>query len=194
MALNPGQISAIVESGIGSTAALAGAIYGGVKSGNLNRRAESILSQQKKDNQDWFNIKQSSDYTQRADVQAAFKKQREILEEMYKRAKAANTVVGGTDEALALQKQAANQSLAQTTTDAAARSAEYKDNVESTYMARKAGLEDQERLNLQQRAAATAQASSQVVNAGLKMVGNSFQHFQQASAPSVDADKIQAAG
>lgn len=183
MALNPGQIASIVEGGVGLTAAVGGAIYGGVKSGKLNRRAEAILKQQKGDNQRWYDVKMASDYTQRADVQAAIKKQRELLNEQYNRARATNAVAGGTDESLALQKQAANQSLAQTATDVAARSADYKDNMESNYMARKANLEDQERINLQQRAAATAQAASQVVNSGLNMVGNSFQHFQQASGP-----------
>lgn len=181
MALNPGQIASIAEGATGLTAAIGGAIYGGIKSGKLNRRAESILQQQKNDNQRWYDVKMSSDYTQRADVQAAIKRQRELLNEQYERARAANTVAGGTDEALALQKQAANQSLSQTATDIAARAAAYKDNVESNYMARKASLEDQERLNYQQRAAATAQAASQVVNTGIKMVGDGAQHFVQAS-------------
>ena len=175
--MGPQQYAAIAEGATGLTAATAAAIYGGIKSGKLNRQAEKILQQQKRDNQRWYDVKMSSDYTQRADVQAAIKKQRELLNEQYERARATNAVAGGTDEALALQKQAANQALAQTATDVAARAADYKDNVENAYLNRKAGLEDQERLNLQQRAAATAQAASQVVNSGLNMVGNSFQHF-----------------
>lgn len=172
------QIAGIVEGGIGLTAALGGAIYGGVKSGKLNRKAEMILRNQKVDNQQWYNVKQAQDYTQRADVQAAIQKQRELLDEQYQRARATNVVTGGTDEALALQKQAANNSLAQTATDIAARSAEYKDEVENKYLNRKAALEDQERLNYQQRAAATAQAASQVVNSGLNLVGDSFKTFR----------------
>ena len=181
MGLNPQQIAAIAEGATGLTAALGGAIYGGIKSGKLNRQAEAILQQQKKDNQHWYDVKMASDYTQRADVQAAIKKQRELLNEQYERARATNAVVGGTDESLALQKQAANQSLSQTATDVASRAADYKDKVESNYMARKVGLEDQERLNLQQRAAATSQAASQVVNAGLKMVGSGAQHYSAAT-------------
>lgn len=184
MALNLGQIASIAEGATGLTAATAAAIYGGIKSGKLNRQAEKILSQQKTDNQNWYNVKMASDYTQRADVQAAIKRQRELLNEQYDRARATNLVSGGTDEALALQKQAANQSLSQTATDIAARAADYKDNVEQQYLARKASLEDQERLNLQQRAQQVAQAASQTVNAGLQMVGNSPQHY--ASATPID--------
>lgn len=181
MGMNPQQIAAIAEGATGAVAAVGGAIYGAVKSGKLNRRAEAILKQQKSDNQRWYDVKTSQDYTQRADVQAAINKQRELLNEQYKRARATNVVAGGTDEALALQKQAANESLAQTSADIAARSADYKDKVESQYMARKVGLEDQERLNLQQRAAATAQAASQVVNAGLGMIGSGAQHYSAAT-------------
>lgn len=181
MALNFGQKASIAEGATGLLASTAAAIYGGIKSGKLNRQAEKILQQQKTDNQNWYNIKKASDYTQRADVQAAIKRQRELLNEQYDRARATNLVSGGTDEALAMQKQAANQSLADTATDIAARAADYNDAVESQYMGRKASLEDQERLNLQQRAQQVAQAASQTVNAGLQMVGNAPQHYASAT-------------
>lgn len=181
MALNPGQIASIVEGGVGITAALGGAIYGAVKSGKLNRKADQLRTDMKNSNRNWYDVRMSQDFTQRADVQAAIKKQRELLDEQYRRARATNAVMGGTDEALALQKQAANQSLSQTATDIAARSTEYKDNVERQYKAQDYALNQQELQNYQQKAAAVAQAASQVVNAGLNMTGNSFQHFAQAS-------------
>lgn len=181
MGLNAGQIASIVEGGVGITAALGGAIYGAIKSGKLNREADAIRTGMKKENQQWYNIKMAQDYTQRADVQAAIKKQRELLDEQYKRARATNIVAGGTDEALALQKQAANQSLSQTATDMAARGADYKDNVERQYRAQDYALNQQELQNKQQQAAAVAQAASQVVNAGLSMTGQSFQNFAHAS-------------
>ena len=181
MGMNPGQIASIVEGGIGLTAALGGAIYGGVKSGKYNRQADAIRTGMKEDNQRWYDVKMASDYTQRADVQAAVKKQRELLQEQYKRARATNKVAGGTDEALAMQKQAANDSVSQTSTEIAARGADYKDNVERQYRSQDYALRQQELQNVQQKAAATAQAASQVVNAGLQMTGNSFQHFAQAS-------------
>ena len=200
MALNPGQIASIVEGGVGITAALGGAIYGAIKSGRLNREADAIRTRMKNENKEWYNVKMAQDYTQRADVQAAIKKQRELLDEQYKRARATNIVAGGTDEALALQKQAANQSLSQTATDIAARGADYKDNVERQYRAQDYALNQQELQNKQQQAAATAQAASQVVNAGLSMTGNSFQHFAQASGAGgmgsggVDPSQFQGGG
>jgi len=177
-----GQIASLVEGGIGATAALGGAIYGAVKSGEYNRQAEALRSQLKKENKNWYDIKMAQDYTQRADVQAAIKKQRELLDEQYKRARATNIVAGGTDESLALQKQAANQSLAQTTSDIAARAADYKDKVENQYRAQNYDLQQQEIQQNVQRANAVAQAASQVVNTGIGMVGNAAQHYAQAQA------------
>jgi len=179
--MNDRQVAAIAEGVTGAVAATGAAIYGGIKSGKLNRQAEKILQGQKDYNEQWWNVKRNTDYTQRADVQAAIKKQRELLDEQYKRARATNVVAGGTDEALALQKQSANQALAQTATDVASRVADIKDNQEQQYLGRKANLEDQERLNLQQRSAATSAAASQVVNAGINMVGSGAQHYASAS-------------
>lgn len=157
---------------IGGVAALGSAIYGGIKSAQANNNARRLIEQQRDDNRGWYNLRMSQDYTQRADVQAAIKRQRELLNEQYQRAKATNVVAGGTDEALALQQQAANKSVSDTMTDIAAQAANYKDNVEQQYRAQDAALNQQQVQNYQQQAAQTAQAASQGVNAGLGMLGN----------------------
>ena len=161
----------IVSSVLSGIGALGSAIYGTIASGKANNRARKLIQQQRDDNKAWYNIKSSQDYTQRADVQAAIKKQRELLDEQYKRAKAANTVAGGTDESLALQKKAANNAMAQTMTDVAAGAAAYKDNIEQQYRAQDAALNQHQIQSYQQQAAQTAQAASQAVNAGLAGVG-----------------------
>lgn len=159
---------------IGGVAALGSAIYGGIKSANANNKARDLIANQRKDNRDWYNLRMSQDYTQRADVQAAIKRQRELLNEQYERARATNVVAGGTDEALALQQQAANQSLSQTMTDIAAQAGSYKDNVEQQYRQQDAALNQQEVQSYQQQAQQAAQAGSQGVNAGLGLMGNAI--------------------
>lgn len=161
-------------AGLGGATALAGAIYGTIKSGQYNNKARQLIQQQRDDNRKWYDVKMSSDYTQRSDVQAAVKKQRDMLNETINRARATNAVAGGTDEALAMQKASANRSLAQTMTDIAASSAAYKDNIEQQYRQQDAALNQQQAQSYQQQAAQTAQAASQVVNAGLGIVGNSL--------------------
>ena len=169
----------MIKAGLGTTAALGAAIYGGIKSGKYNRKAEELIQQQRDDNKRWFEVKNAEDYTQRSDVQAAIKRQRELLDEQYKKAKASQVVAGGTDEALALQKQAANKSLAQTTTDIASNAAAYKEGIEDQYRQQDAALNQQQVQQYQQIAAATAQAASQTVNKGLGLVGQAFDENKQ---------------
>jgi len=178
------QIAGIVQGGIGLTAAIGGALYGGIKSGKLNKQAELMIRNQRTENKRWYDIRMAQDYTQRADVQATINRQRELLNEQYKRARATNAVMGGSDESLALQQQAANQSLAQTMSDVASQASGYKDNVEQQYRQQDAALNQQQVQGLQQRAAATAQAASQVVNSGIKMVGDSFETFSSSPVKS----------
>ena len=176
-------MAGIASGIIGGVASLGAAIYGGIKSGKYNRKAEQLIQNQRDDNKRWYDIKMSQDYTQRSDVQAAIKRQRELLDEQYKRAKATNAVMGGTDEALALQKQAANKSLSNTMTDVASQASEYKEGVENQYRHQDAALNQQQAQNYQQMAAATAQAASQAVNKGLGMVANSVDAAIAAKYP-----------
>lgn len=172
--------AALIQAGIGGAAALGGAIYGGIKSGIYNRKAEALIQKQRDDNKAWWNVKNASDYTQRADVQAAITKQRELLNEQYKRAKATNTVAGGTAESIALQKQAANASLAQTASEVAAAGANYKERMENQYRAQDAALNQQQAENNRQIAKETAAAASQLVNAGIGTVGGGMENYIKA--------------
>lgn len=158
----------------GGLAALGSAIYGGITSAKANNKARNLIAQQRNDNKAWYDLRMSQDYTLRTDVQAAIKRQRELLDEQYRRARATNVVAGGTDEALALQQQAANKSLSDTMTDVAAQAAAYKNNVEQQYRAQDAALNQQQVQNYQQQAAQAAQAASQGVNAGLGLMGNAI--------------------
>ena len=184
--------AALIQAGIGGAAALGGAIYGGIKSGKYNRKAEALIQKQRDDNKAWWNVKNASDYTQRADVQAAITKQRELLNEQYKRAKATNTVAGGTAESIALQKQAANASLAQTASEVAAAGANYKERMENQYRAQDAALNQQQAENNRQIAKETAAAASQLVNAGIGTVGGGVNNFIKAQTDAVTPTEVEA--
>lgn len=156
---------------IGGVTALGGAAYGGIASGKYNRKAENLIQNQRNKNQDWWNVKRSEDFTQRADVQSAVTRQRELLNEQYKRAKATNTVAGGTDESLALQKRAANAALSQTTSDIAASANRHKDVAEARYLATDGALNQQQVVGNQQMAKSAAAAGAQLVNSGVNTLG-----------------------
>ena len=152
----------------------AGSIYGGIKSAQANNEARELREKQRKENKSWYNRRMAEDYTMRSDAQALIKRQRELLDEQYKRAKATNVVAGGTDESLALQKQAANKAMSDTMTGIAANASAHKDNIEAAYRAEDAALNQQQIADLQQQAANTAQAASQVTNSAINVVGNSI--------------------
>lgn len=160
------------SAAIGGTTALASSIIGAIGSANANRKANNLISTQRKENKAWYDLKRAEDYTQRSDVQAILGKQRELLDEQYKRARATNIVAGGTDEALALQQKAANDSMADTMATVAGQASAYKDAAEAQYRQQDAALNQQQVAGYQQQAQAMAQAAGQGVSAGLNIMGS----------------------
>lgn len=150
---------------IGAAAQVGSSIYGAIKSSQANKRAEQLLKNQRDENQKWYDQKMAEDYTQRSDVQNVLRKQRELLQEQYQRARATNLVAGGTDESLALQQAAANDAMGDTMADIAANASAYKEGVENQYRAQEATLNQQQIANEQNRAQAIANAAGQVGSA-----------------------------
>ena len=150
---------------IGAAAQAGTAIYGAIKSSQANKRAEAMLQNQRDENRKWYDQKMAEDYMQRSDVQNVLRKQRELLNEQYQRARATNIVAGGTDESLALQQQAANEVMGDTMADIAANASAYKDSVENQYRAQDAALNQQQIGVEQAKAQAIAQAAGQAGSA-----------------------------
>ena len=150
---------------IGAAAQIGSSIYGAVKSSQANKRAQAMIQNQRDENQKWYDQKMAEDYTQRSDVQNILRKQRDLLNEQYQRARATNIVAGGTDESLALQQQAANETMGDTIADIAADASNYKDSIENQYRAQDAAL-NQQQIGVEQANAQTiAQAAGQMGSA-----------------------------
>lgn len=150
---------------IGAAAQIGSSIYGAVKSSQANKRAQAMIQNQRDENQKWYDQKIAEDYTQRSDVQNILRKQRDLLNEQYQRARATNIVAGGTDESLALQQQAANEAMGDTIADIAANASNYKDSIENQYRAQDAALNQQQIGVEQANAQAIAQAAGQMGSA-----------------------------
>lgn len=159
---------------LGAATSLGSSIYGAIASSKQNKKAQALIQQQRDENKDWYNTRMAEDYTQRSDAQAVINKQRELLNEQYKNARASQVVAGGSDASLAMQKAAANDAMAQTMSDIAANAANYKDQVEQQYRQQDAALNQQQAQIAADQAKATAQAASQAVNAGLNLMGASM--------------------
>lgn len=150
---------------IGGALQLGSTIYGAIKSSQANKKAMELLQNQRNENKKWYEQRMAEDYTQRADVQNVLRKQKEMLAEQYKRARATNVVAGGTDEALVLQQREANETLGDTTANIAAQSEAYKESVENQYRQREAELAQQEIGHYQNQAQAISTAAGQVGSA-----------------------------
>ncbi len=165
----------MVTAAIGAAAAVGGALYGEIQSAKFNKQMRDLIQQQRTDNKRWWEITRAKDYLQRPDAMAALKRQRELITEQFKMARARNVVAGGTDESLAMQKAAANDAMAQTYSDVAAAGAADKDQKEQIFRQQDAALNQQQAAGLQQQGQAAAAAGAQVANAGINLVGIGMQ-------------------
>lgn len=137
-------------------------IYGAIESSMANKKAQDLLQNQRAQNRKWYETRMAEDYTKRADVQNILRKQKELFQEQYERARATNVVAGGTDESLALQQQAANQQMGETMANIAAQSSDYKEGIESQFRAQDNAF-NQQAVELEQaRGQAIAEAAGQV--------------------------------
>lgn len=164
------MVGSIISSVLGGALQVGSAIYGQAKSNQFNRQAEAELKNRRAENRQWYNQKMNEDYMMRSDVQSVLRKQRELLDEQYRRARATNVVAGGTDESLALQQQAANQTMGDTMADIAANASTHKDNVEQQYRAQADSLSQQQQQIYTNKANAVAQAAGQGISAGAGML------------------------
>ena len=155
----------MIASIIGGVLAAGSAIYGGIKSSKAAAEANEITRKQQLQNRTWYDMRMNEDYTKRADSQAAINKARELLLEHQRNVSASQAVAGTTDEAAALAKQSANNTIGDVTTNIAAQAANYKENVENQYMNRDAQLAQQEQSNLNQKAQNIANATGQASSA-----------------------------
>lgn len=176
------MVGSIVSSALGGALQLGSAIYGQVKSNQYNKKAEAELQGRRDENKQWYNQKMNEDYMMRSDVQNVLRKQRELLNEQYQKARATNIVAGGTDESLALQQQAANNTLGETMADIAANASTYKDNVEQQYRAQENNLSQQQQQIYSNQANAVAQAASQAGKAGATLLQSGLEGITKVNS------------
>lgn len=136
--------------------------YGKWKAAKERGKYYDALEGQREENRKWYEQKMAEDYTQRTDMQNILRKQRELLDEQYKRARATNIVAGGTDESLALQQANANDVVGETMADMASQASTYKEGVENQFREKDAQLEREIAGQHLENAQAITEATSQL--------------------------------
>lgn len=164
----------MIGSIIGGVLNVGGAIAGGIASSRANKKANDMMQQQKERNQAWYDRNYNQDFTQRADAQNIINSTREMLQERSQRSAATNAVMGGTDEALAMEKEAQNKAVAQVTSNIAAQADNHKDRIEQAYMNADSSITQQQIGNKQQQAQNISQAVSGASAGAAGVVGSIF--------------------
>lgn len=140
-----------------------GSAVAGIVGGNATRKAaqrnQRLIDEAENESKNWYEKEYNANFLDRSDARAAIAKTREILDERYKQAEASAAVTGATDEALARQKAAANETLADVTSNIAERADAYKDQVRANYEAQQDAIRNQRMDMNNQKAIATAQAA-----------------------------------
>lgn len=175
MAIAPAIVAAII-SGVSSLASTGIAARKSKQQADAARQAYNQETEaQRRKIENWYNIRSNQDYTKRADVQAALTKQRELINERYNQSRATNVVAGGSEAALAAEKEAANKAMGETIADIAAAGAANQDKLDQMYL----GMDNAASQNManagydqnMQQAQQTAQAGAQASGVAVQMGG-----------------------
>lgn len=150
----------MIGSIIGTALGIGSSIFGGIKASKAMKEMKRNIKQQQQENTAWYNRRYNEDATQRADAVAMYNRFREDLKQRNKYAQGAAAVSGATPEAVALQKAAANNALANVTSNIAAQGAARKDAIEGQYIQRKDNLQQQLNQGLANKANNISQATN----------------------------------
>lgn len=157
------MIGSLIGAGIGAAAS----IIGGIKARKAAKEANRMLEQQKSENQAWYDRRYNEDATQRADAQRMLQLTMDRMRRRNQAAAGAAAVMGSTNEAVAAEKAANAQALADTASQIAAAGAARKDQVENQYIAQKNALTQQQIANQQQKAGNISQATQNFTKAAM---------------------------
>ena len=157
---------------IGAGVNILGSVAGAIGSARAQKKADQMVADQKAKNQAWYDREYNQNYLQRSDAQQVLENTRKFYDERMQRSAATNTVMGGTDEALAMEKAAANQAVADTMSGINADASAHKDAVQQNYMNADAAISQQQIAGQQQRAQNIAQAGSSMSSAGAGIIGS----------------------
>ena len=122
---------------IGGAAGALGGIFGGISKNKMIKKLQSMVNEQKRENQDWYDRRYNEDSTQRADAQALLTRTAEQIRQRNQAAAGSAAVMGGTEESVAATKAANAQAMADATSQIAVAGEQRKDQIENQYIQRK---------------------------------------------------------
>lgn len=161
----------LLGGAIGAGLSAVGGVIGGISSRKAMKKVQKNIEQQVRENQDWYDRRYNEDGTQRADAQRMITMVNESIKSRNKAAAGTAAVMGGSEEAVALAKEANNKALSDTVSQIAANAEERKDKIEGQYLQTKADLNNQLNDLQMKKAQSTAQAIQGVAGAASNIAG-----------------------
>lgn len=156
--------------------ALAGGAVNGIMSAVRNKQAQEEENRRHDDAVKYYKSEISADPTTRADNLALLTNQRNILADEYRKARARSIVGGASEDSVAMQKELANASMANTMQNIAVTNEARKDKLREMLLgedsAHSKAVQGIAQANAQQNAAASSQAFSAGANMLSSYLGN----------------------
>lgn len=163
----------LIGGAIGAGISAIGGIFGGISASKAMKKVKRNIEQQQRENQDWYDRRYNEDATQRADAQRMITMVNDSIKKRNKQAAGAAAVMGGSEEAVAMAKEANKQALSDTTSQIVANAEQRKDNIEQQYLNRKADL-NQQLNDLQMKKAQNTAQAIQGVTSAAQSIGNAL--------------------
>lgn len=127
---------------LGGAAGALGGIFGGISKNRMLKRQMSMVNEQKRENQDWYDRRYNEDATQRADAQAILTQTADMIRRRNQQSAGAQAVMGGTDESAATAKSANASAMADAASQIAVAGDRRKDQIEGQYRERQQQLNE----------------------------------------------------
>lgn len=124
----------MIGSIIGGALKLGGTVAGGILGAQSAKKQKEMIESQQQANQDWYNKRYNEDATQRADAQRMLTATTEAIKNRNKSLAGRSAVMGGNDEAIALEKAQNAQAMANATSNIVALGEARKDDIEQQYL------------------------------------------------------------
>ena len=151
--------TALIAGGLSAAGNLAASHFAAKEA----QKAEAELGNQRRNLDNWYDITANRDYTQTAEAQSAITAARDLIQEQYLAGRGAAAVSGASGAEAARMKQAANDVVAKTIDNIAARGSAIKQSADSKYLA---GVQDlsNKQMDLHNKKAANIQKAGETLS------------------------------
>lgn len=174
-------MSVLLTAGAG----LATSLFGGWQESRARNKMDNHIQKQQAENKAYYNSQAYTDYSQRSDAQNALRQMREQLDRQSRRSRDSTVVTGGTAEQTALEKEASNKALADTTANISGAGEQFRQRVTDQYMNRKQHLDHMGYQNL----AGKAGGHQALKQTGLNLAAGAAESLLPKTSGNTKSDK-----